>query len=828
MRAITAALLSAAASFTFAQAPTGPFAPDRHTLFLAHFDGQGEPDFAAGSREPEGWAGLTEAGRFAGALSLGVSQSVSFRADDGNFPLGQGTLEMWIRPGWDGNDGKVRMVLGTRGAKSNYLNINKLASNKFGFGISGMPQGQKFTYARVDTDVSTWRAGEWRHVAVCWKENWAGLWIDGRLVAESRKDTHLAPCIVPTHFSFSPGAGHVDELRISNVVRYGPNAWKPGDKEPPLPKRQPGGPRWAFNEPEGVYRYAQKLPDRDPGFRIVPKSYLDDFGPDASLAVTDSPTIRLAATPGEYEPAAFVLLATRDLPQVRVAASLPSKHLSVAVRRVVRTPMRRLYTAKPTDTQIVSRFLPRWTPIDIPSGEFREVWLTAHVSEAAAPGDVSGAVQIEAAGSSRRVPLNVSVYPFRLRDHPQKHLGTYYRMSRRLFGAKRLRRELADMRGHGVRSIFSGLDIAYAAETKRLVPNFDAVRVGLDHLREAGFDGTVVVGTGFTSLAARLSHRDLRHGQEGKSLDNDPRFWEAALTTMEAFAKLDAEYPQFRLAATHMDEVFNSGRLPLYIRLTKAVRQVPGVKAYITFHTVHDAADRMRREIDPFVDIRGNHGYSFEWWLGRGHTMDEYEAELQASGDEAWFYHNARGVHFTAEWSRIINGVYLWASPFRVHVPWTYQAYSGNPFDDTDGQGHDFGMSFPGQADPTDLVPTRLWEAMREGGDDLRYIATLEAAIAAARKAKPNAAAAAQRDLDKLRSLVREAKVPQDGQPAARAGARETREVDLDTGLVMGVGRVGSAAESPLINALAQRFTGEDWQRLRERIAQHIVRLEGT
>ena len=60
-------------------------------------------------------------------------------------------------------------------------------------------------------------------------------------------------------------------------------------------------------------------------------------------------------------------------------------------------------------------------------------------------------------------------------------------------------------------------------------------------------------------------------------------------------------------------------------------------------------------------------------------------AKLKESGDEAWFYHNARGPYWTPEWSRLINGLYLWASPFTTHIPWTYQAYSDNPFDDTDG-----------------------------------------------------------------------------------------------------------------------------------------------
>ena len=358
-----------------------------------------------------------------------------------------------------------------------------------------------------------------------------------------------------------------------------------------------------------------------------------------------------------------------------------------------------------------------------------------------------------------------------------------------------------------------------------MTPLFNSVRRGLEYLKEAGFDGTVVVDTGFMRLAGSLGHRDIRHGEAGESLDDAPRFQAAARRAMEAFVALDREYPQFRLAATHLDEVFNRGRLPLYIRLTKAAQQVPGVRMYITFHTVADQHDAMRKALDPFVDIRCNHGYSFEWWLGRGHTIEEYEGELRESDDEAWFYHNARGVHFTAEWARIINGLYLWASPFRVHVPWTYQSYKGNPFDDTDGAGHDFGLSFPGPEDPADLVPTRLWEAMREGGDDLRYIATLEAAIAANRQRRPDEAAAAQAYLDKLSQLIRRAQVPAKTEPATEEQRAGRREIDLDTGLVMGVGRVGSADESPLINALAQRLTGSAWQRVREKVVGHIVRL---
>lgn len=809
-----------------AQPPESPFRPDSGTLFLAHFDETGEPDVAGGSREAEGDAELIADGRFGVALALRARQSVRYLGSDGNFPVGQGTVEMWVRPRWDGSDGAVRILFSARGRDSNYININKLASNKFGVGVCGQEEGKDLVYVRPDVDVSEWKAGTWHHVAVCWRSDRAELWLDGALAAASSKQG-LAPRMAPDSFVLGTDPCDIDELRISSVVRYGDHAWQPGDPVPLRPVTA-ARPMWSFCEPDGIYRRAGLSADTSPGFRMSVRNYLDDMSPDAPLGPTAEPFVRVAATPGEFEPAAFVIVATRDLRDLDVSVEGLPEYVTAVARRVVRTPMRRLYTAKADETAIVSRFLPRWEPLDIPVGELREVWLEVHVAEDAPSGEAGGEVVLRAGSGVLRAPLRVDVLPFRLVAHPTKHLGTYYRMSRRLINPPRVRRELADMRAHGVCSIVSDLPIRYYLDNGDVRHDVSAIRRGAQLVTDAGLDGTVVVGTGFIQLAHLLGHKDVGHGEAGESLDGDPRFRAAAKTAIEALLELDAEFPGLRLVPTHMDEVFNRGRLPLYTRLTKAIRQVPAAPVYVTFHTVNDTADVLRRKVDPFVDIRCNHGYSFEWWLGRGHTMAEYDAELRESGDEAWFYHNARGVHFTAEWSRIINGLYLWASPFRVHVPWTYQSYKGNPFDDTDGgaRGHDFGMSFPGLTDPGDLIPTRIWEAMREGGDDLRYLATLERAIASAGDRKPRQVARAEALLDQLRSLVREAKVTDAGEPASQATTAGD-QVDLDTGLVMGTGRVGSAEEAPLINALALRFSGEDWQRMRAAVAEQIAQLTG-
>ncbi|MFA7006025.1 MAG: hypothetical protein WC429_18420, partial [Verrucomicrobiia bacterium] len=457
------------------------------------------------------------------------------------------------------------------------------------------------------------------------------------------------------------------------------------------------------------------------------------------------------------------------------------------------------------------------------------VWLSLDLPADLPPGTYNGNVTIAHAAGRRIVPLQLEVLPIKLIEHPRKALASHYTMDRRMLDRHRVLRELRDMRAHGIRNLFSGLGIRYEKGGDKIAPDFAEVREGLDLLRQGGFTGgSIVLETGFPTLARMLGHDDLGKGQSGESLDGDKVFQQIAKDAMQQFVKLQQQTPDFRLFMAHLDEVFGSrSLLDQYIRLSKAARQVPEAKLYITFHTMRESDDAWRRELDPFVDLRCNHGYTFELWLARGHTMDEYDAELKAGGDEAWFYHNARGTYWTPEWSRIINGVYLWASPFTAQCPWTYQAYFENPFDDTDGpttKGHDWGLSFPGIDDPADLIPTRCYEAMREGGDDLRYIAALEKAITGAREKKP-AQAAAQAVLDRWRNLIRKAR-PISQEPAPTTNSNISQAVDADTGLIMGKGVIGTAGESPLINALATRFSNEQWQQMRREIADWIIKLQ--
>lgn len=804
-----------------------PFEPDEHTSLLVHFDRGADADHALDRSFAQG-GGESVKGRFGGALRMARRDSVTF-VGCSNFPGSSGTVEFWIQPGWQGDDGQVRLILDAGSKARDKISINKLANGRLGIGMFGTPAGTtNFVYSRADHDVRDWAAGSWHHVAACWGNGELALWLDGTNVA--RRSGALPPQSTPDSIRICGSDCAVDELCLSRIVRYSENGRAAGRAVPP---RTQTGPGWRFNEPAGAYRCSPpENATAEYGLIVLPKNYLDDADP-SNLPPLIKAGIQIVACPGEIEPAAFLLVATEPLKQVAITlTSLKSHNAAIApdrfmIRRVVRTPMRKIYTAKNTETDLVGRFLPRWETCDMPANEFREIWLECRVPGDAPPGRYGGFVQITHSGGLLRHPIQLEVLPIALIDHPTKALASYYRLAPIMRDRPRVLRELRDMRDHGIRHLFPHIAIQYEREGTNIQPDFTEIREGLELLRAGGFGGaTIIVETGFPTLARLLGHTDLGKG-DGASLDEDPTFREIACRAICGLAQLQEAARDFRIVASHLDEVFGNRRLlDQYIRLSKAARQNPKAELYITFHTVKDENDAWRKDLDPFVDLRCNHGYSFELWLNRGHTMDEYQRELDASGDDAWFYHNARGSYWTPEWSRIINGIYLWAGPFNAHCPWTYQAYFQNPFDDTDGpiqKGHDWGLSFPGADDPGDLVPTTHYEAMREGADDLRYIATLEAAIEAARRQEIAEWPDARRFLDNLRSLIRNARPAADSLAVA---SKQGDVLDADTGLIMGQGAIGTPGESPLIFALATRFDADHWQSVRRDIVAWIIKLQ--
>jgi hypothetical protein len=193
--------------------------PDANTLLLLHCNGdltgtQGETPAQA--------TGVTfESGVFGNGAHFDAGNQVYF-SSEGNISSLQGTLEFWIKPRWNGNDGLGYVVLryGVEGGMLFFKdggNFWRLILNRYGFG--GKPE----LGAGINLSAE-WRANEWHHCAFTWSSDSLNLYVDG--IHRSGRQV-ASPLNVVNETTFQLGADFndfyldavIDELRISDIAR---------------------------------------------------------------------------------------------------------------------------------------------------------------------------------------------------------------------------------------------------------------------------------------------------------------------------------------------------------------------------------------------------------------------------------------------------------------------------------------------------------------------------------------------------------------------------------------------------------------------------------
>ncbi len=775
--------------------------PPEGLLYVAHFDEYAGANWAVGTRGPAGPVHpprLVE-GKFGKALSLSSGGSFSVVGDDGNFMPQQGTVEMWVRPNWNGDDGKVHLLFSAYVEKGNYLNLSKLADGRLGPSTGAAGVG---SYQRPDVDISDWQAGQWHHLAFTWGEGKLSFFIDGEKVAEA--DESIAPKRAVHEIRIGQSLdGALDELAIWSIPKQAFNLTAPitapemGEIEMPDTGPPPVG---------ELDRYHFELPQSDSGCVIAPKYFVDEVDPEQAPETTeDAPRLEAFAARDEWQSVGFVIYATGDLAQLSIepasldgpeGATIPAEDLAVFLNRRV---MQRRAPRVPDDDRVpAAALLDPAEPFDLPAGYFKEVTVTIHVPADAAPGAYRGTVTIQAGGAEVvSLPLALRVLPFRLLPSERKQFGMYYRMDLDQSVREPLRAELQDLRDHGVTHLFCYLSIEYRQEGDAVAPSYDKLDEGLGLLREFGFKGAIIIGDGFQQLARLLGHDDVTgKGATGESLDGDEEFATQAEQAIRGLAPLKQKYPEFELVVTHMDEVLNR-RLPLYIRLAKPIRRVPGQRIYITLHTIpREGVPELTAQLDPYVDLRCYHGYGLDLRLQAGHTWEELAQELETAGDEGWVYYNPHRPFFVARWSRIVNGLYLWWSPLTVHCPYRYRTMRTYPLSFI----HNMAFSVMSPADFKTPIATRNWEGYRLGAQDTRYFCMLEDLVAQAEEAQKPEAAEAKAWLQHLREL----------QPTID----EIQDVPED-----------ERRNYPLLYTVAQRLDGKAMEDLRLKTADQIIAL---
>jgi hypothetical protein len=191
------------------------------------------------------WIGATGsyyAGYFNGTIDDVVVYSRALSADEikrhylGNFNASQGTLEMWVKPQWNGSS----IVSGSD--QHNIFSLRSTTGLRMKANIDQTLYLDSYEIAYCNAyNLSSWRAGEWHHIAAQWRaENnsatdFLRYYVDGVKQCEgvpwsgSGGNTTIPPTFVGDFINVGyeksgttnviPANAVIDELRISNVTR---------------------------------------------------------------------------------------------------------------------------------------------------------------------------------------------------------------------------------------------------------------------------------------------------------------------------------------------------------------------------------------------------------------------------------------------------------------------------------------------------------------------------------------------------------------------------------------------------------------------------------
>ena len=159
----------------------------------------------------------------ASALRLRATTRLSYPSTD-NINAKEGTVEVWIKPEWNGNDGLPHTILSFGG--NGGLVFGKDGNNLRMVLNRANPNGT----LEVDAiaSIENWKANDWHHVAASWSNNnkFIRLYIDGSLVSERNLAPQSLPAIDTTaNASFdlgglgfrNPVLSTIDDLVISDT-----------------------------------------------------------------------------------------------------------------------------------------------------------------------------------------------------------------------------------------------------------------------------------------------------------------------------------------------------------------------------------------------------------------------------------------------------------------------------------------------------------------------------------------------------------------------------------------------------------------------------------
>lgn len=467
------------------------------------------------------------------------------------------------------------------------------------------------------------------------------------------------------------------------------------------------------------------------GYLIFQKSYLEriysNTQPEAHELIKE---ISTEISRNEYKPLTFSVRAMKDLGRVKISiATLKDKRgkaSNVDVQVGAVNQLTEVIREGYKKNIVYYRYAPKIIEdkeVIVPQHRTQTYWLTLKTNSETKPGDYYGSISLKPqSGKQTEIPFHVTVLPLELSD-TDKQYGmmmdyAFYEMDNEIWTEKEKniiqKRGIEiyrDLRDHGMTIVYPHPHFYYKAD-KHGEPILNSLRASLESYKNLQFPGPFVWYLGHLLQTAKTKH-------PGSILNYDSEVAKRRLRTLlERFEIIAKELgiPKDKLIVQLVDEPD-----PDQKERTKAGKELHKVAMELYFKTLITR---------PWTDVDV---------ICTGIPDNQKQAEqLRNMAKEWWIYPNNTLNSKNLAYTRYVFGFGAWRWGVDGVVPWTFQmsqGSNGNPFTVLDGS--EIMVAYPGAYGPN---PTPIWEAIRDGINDYKYIHLLEKLIIG-EKAKGNPAA---------------------------------------------------------------------------------------
>lgn len=531
--------------------------------------------------------------------------------------------------------------------------------------------------------------------------------------------------------------GHAADQTGQPVAQF--EAWgSAGPISPPAPAGWTEAPA----EVASVETLAPTAEEKASGLVVFARDPFSPVDPHAVPAVAErTRVLQTFAARGEYEPLAVGLYALEDLSQVRVTLSelratagavIPSANVDLRVVRSVRVvanAAQKTYRNEPFLLEKRGLF-----PLSKQTATL--LWLTVKVPETATAGLYGGTLTVQAAGHAGvTLDFRVEVWPFVLPAAPIEMVAYYPRPAD---SDVMLRKELVDMREHGVVPI-----PALEARVKSRDRQFgeDDVAETTAYCRRLLEAAKTVYGGWRFPLTCEAGHQILYAWDPGRNWfthwEHSPALERDFAKAIQLLADLARDQGVSALRIYVNDEAGAHNLLDEAIYDNRFVKErFPRI---VTTTTIggglalgHDEIGQLSGVVDFFSANR---------------FTPEVARALVGLGRPYGVYN---GAGATPAGARFFFGFHGWKTGASQLGQWVY-SFGEAVFSGKGLRQEDEGYVYHAPDGP---LPSLMWEAVREGVDDYRYLSLLGRMIGAARVSAQAGAPSAVAEAELVRTRI--------------------------------------------------------------------------